>query len=308
MAKLFMMCGLSESGKSTLAKNISEQRDAVLVSSDAIREELSFYEDQSRNDEVFRIFHKRIADSLKNGIDCIADATNLTIKSRKTIIDIGKKYNSYIVCELMVTPWIACVARDVGREHSVGEEVIIKQLKRFQVPFFYEGFDEINMHTSMPINYQTKNWKRDALELMTDFDQKTPYHKHLLLEHSNLATEAFCDKIKNDEYLVLKGAILDGARWHDLGKLYTQTFDDDGIAHYYNHENIGAYIYITNRYHSERRCYETNDSILEGAFLINYHMRPFGWKTEKAKERARKTFGGYWFDLLTLFNECDEGA
>jgi hypothetical protein len=37
-------------------------------------------------------------------------------------------------------------------------------------------------------------------------------------------------------------------------------------------------------------------------------MRPFGWKTEKAKERARKTFGGYWFDLLTLFNECDEGA
>jgi len=307
MAKLYLMCGLSASGKSTLAKELQEKRNANLVSSDGIRAELSFYEDQSRNDEVFRIFHRRIADSLKNGIDCIADATNLTIKSRKTIIDIGKKYDSYVVCELMVTPWVACVARDVEREHSVGEEVIIKQLKRFQVPFFYEGFDEINMHTSMPISYQTKNWKTDAIELMKDFDQKTPYHKYTLDVHSIDVRDKLCDIVLDNGYTV-HSWLEDGALMHDIGKLYTQTFDENGIAHYYNHENIGAYIYMSNRYHSETRCYETASDILDATFIINYHMRPFGWKTEKAKERARKTFGNYWFNLLTLFNECDEGA
>ena len=66
MAKLIILCGLSASGKSTLAKELQEKRNANLVSSDGIRAELSFYEDQSRNDEVFRIFHRRIADSLKN--------------------------------------------------------------------------------------------------------------------------------------------------------------------------------------------------------------------------------------------------
>ena len=29
--------------------------------------------------------------------------------------------------------------------------------------------------------------------------------------------------------------------WHDIGKLHTQHFDEYGIAHYYNHDCVGAY-------------------------------------------------------------------
>ena len=74
--KLYVLVGLSGSGKSTLAA----QRDAntVIVSSDAIREELTGeIEDQSRNNEVFEIFHQRIRKNLEEGKNAIADATNL---------------------------------------------------------------------------------------------------------------------------------------------------------------------------------------------------------------------------------------
>lgn len=38
--KLFIMCGLSGSGKSTIAKDLAIKHNAEIVSSDAIREEL----------------------------------------------------------------------------------------------------------------------------------------------------------------------------------------------------------------------------------------------------------------------------
>lgn len=64
--KLYIMVGLSGSGKSTIAKEIAEtEENTIIVSSDAIREELTGkVEDQSKNEEVFKIFHNRIRKGL----------------------------------------------------------------------------------------------------------------------------------------------------------------------------------------------------------------------------------------------------
>lgn len=82
------MCGLSGSGKSTIATQIAnENPNTIIVSSDAIREELTGnYEDQEHNEEVFKIFHNRIRKNLENKKNVIADATNLTMKSRRAIL------------------------------------------------------------------------------------------------------------------------------------------------------------------------------------------------------------------------------
>ena len=66
--KLWIMVGLSGSGKSTIAKEIAVmEENTIIVSSDAIREELTGkVEDQTKNDEVFKIFHKRIRKGLEN--------------------------------------------------------------------------------------------------------------------------------------------------------------------------------------------------------------------------------------------------
>ena len=130
----YILVGLSASGKSSITEALVKFHNGVLVSSDAIRGELSFIEDQSRNEEVFNIFHKRIRDGLNEGSSVVADATNITIKSRKQIIDIAKRIpNVEIVCVLMATPYLTCVERDKKRTRSVGEEVLRKQLMKFQI-------------------------------------------------------------------------------------------------------------------------------------------------------------------------------
>ena len=59
---LWIMCGLSGSGKSTIATQIAnENPNTIIVSSDAIREELTGnYENQEHNEEFFMIEYARI--------------------------------------------------------------------------------------------------------------------------------------------------------------------------------------------------------------------------------------------------------
>ena len=57
---MWVLVGLSGSDKSTIATQIAnENPNTVIVSSDAIREELTGnYEDQEHNEEVFKIFSR----------------------------------------------------------------------------------------------------------------------------------------------------------------------------------------------------------------------------------------------------------
>lgn len=64
MVKFYMMIGLPASGKSTIAKEISESEDAVIVSSDEIRREMGDVNDQSKNTEVFEEVEKRLKQNI----------------------------------------------------------------------------------------------------------------------------------------------------------------------------------------------------------------------------------------------------
>lgn len=143
MSKLILMVGLSGSGKSTIAKEIAEQENAVIVSSDLIREELSFYEDQSQNREVFNIFYDRIKDNLHKGNTVIADATNITVRTRKRIVDIGINENAYIIAYVIRKDYQSCIIDNRQRKHPVPENVLERQNRRFVLPTYEEGFNEI---------------------------------------------------------------------------------------------------------------------------------------------------------------------
>lgn len=64
MNKLYMMIGLPASGKSTIAKELSESEDAVIVSSDEIRKEFGDINDQSQNTKVFEEVEKRLKQNI----------------------------------------------------------------------------------------------------------------------------------------------------------------------------------------------------------------------------------------------------
>lgn len=129
---LWIMCGLSGSGKSTIATQIAnENPNTIIVSSDAIREELTGNEnDQSKNEDVFKIFHKRIREYLIKEINVIADATNLTMKSRRAILmnTLGLKVNK--ICCVIVKRFEQCKIDNSNRLRVVPEGVIKKAAKK----------------------------------------------------------------------------------------------------------------------------------------------------------------------------------
>lgn len=301
--KLIIMVGLSASGKSTIAKGLAEDYKAVIVSSDAIREEIcGNVSDQSNNEEVFKIFHKRIRKYLYEKRNVIADATNITMKSRRAIINNVKKMDVEIIAYIVPKRIEECIRDNVDREHPVPEEVIYKQEKRFQIPFLEEGFDNIIIH-NFDFSLRYKLYPLEIIIKMDDFNQKNPHHNMDLGTHCSFTYNLFTSgRLTIYSY---KDGFYMGARLHDIGKLFTQTFDKDGIAHYYNHSSIGCYYVLSNLYNPNEELEDKTQFLLDCCFLINYHMFPFSWNTDSIKNKWKRRFGEYKYDLLMRFHECD---
>lgn len=289
---LWVMVGLSGSGKSSVAKEIVENNpNTIIVSSDSIREELTGdYGNQENNEEVFKVFHKRIREELENNMNVIADATNITMRSRRAIIENIKCIECRKIAYLIPKSFDQCKIDNLNRQHPVPNEVLDKQIRKFQIVFYEEGWDLIRRRDFLRGGEITIS---DISLKMKNFDQKNPHHTMSLLEHSDYTYKLFANK----EYPM---SFQLGALLHDVGKLYCQTFDEFGIARYLDHNSIGSYVILTSLdefYHYD---------ILDVCFLINYHMMPFNWTTEKSKERWKKRFGEYKYQMLLDFHECDK--
>ena len=290
--KLFVLVGLSGSGKSTFAQELAKEENTVIVSSDAIREEiLNNYEDQGHNAEVFNIFHERIRKALKNKQNVIADATNITMKSRRIILTNVRSFDVEKICYVLPKAFEDCIADNKNCLHPVPIGILNKQLREFQIPFKKEGWDQIIVK-KFP---NGADLYKISCE-MGKFDQKTPYHNKKLGLHCSYTWELF-GAFNYPSYYGW------AALYHDIGKLYTQSFDKDGIAHYYGHAEVSSYLILS--YLQSRFNPLTDDQLLDICFLINYHMLPFDWETDKTRQRWKERFGEYKYQMLLDFHECD---
>ena len=308
MANLYWMIGISGSGKSTLAKRLSFERKAEIVSSDKIRAELYGDENiQGDPNEVFRLVHERIFTYLRVGYDVIYDATNISLKNRRKFFKFleSKYIDAKHIAVVMTTPLNICINNNNSRERVVPEHVIMKQYKSFNIPFFEEGFDEIILDgwfDNKPITKYNTDFFDDfnyhnllaVMDSMIYFDQKNPHHNATLGYH---CINVY-NKIKeySDDKSLLYASLL-----HDVGKLYTQEIDNDGIAHYFNHGNVGCYSLLQNI-----DVFGLSPSeIINALFYINYHMLPFNWELAKTKDKYNKIFGNEKFNNLMLLNKID---
>lgn len=120
MSRLFIMCGLPASGKSTFARQFIRDNDIRYVSRDEIRFSMVKENEEyfSREKEVFKKFAGTIAQTLIDGFDVIADATHLNRISRDKLIRAIDRYTTeytitYIVLE---TSLETCMKRNALRE------------------------------------------------------------------------------------------------------------------------------------------------------------------------------------------------
>ena len=229
---LWVMVGLSGSGKSSVAKEIAENNsNTIIVSLDNICEELTGkVEDQSKNEEASKIFHKRIREALENNTNVIADATNITMRSRRAIIENVKGIECRKIAYLIPKPFDQCKLDNLNRQHPVPEEVLDRQIRKFQIPFMGEGFDEGIIH------YIHNKNRLDTLKMfdnMEGFNQQNPHHTSTLADHCKNAYELFSRYGYPSKYNL-------AALFHDYGKLYCKELNNDGVAHFHGHDSIGS--------------------------------------------------------------------
>ena len=290
-----MLIGPAGCGKSTLADSFWSSDKYEIVSSDEIREEL--YGDaavQGNPREVFEIMHSRTIKCLEEGIHVIYDATNLTYKNRKSILD---KVTPLALCTAIIvaTPLDIILEQNRSRERVVPEEVIMRQLCQFEMPTISEGFDVVRVFHNINAVFPSAF---DEFLKMCQFDQHNSHHSMDLGNHCAVAYKA----IKTDEEWLRQAAL-----FHDYGKLYTQTFhtmkgEKTEDAHYYGHPNIGSYLCLSIELFLEEA------KMQHMAVVICYHMQPYFSKTEKSINKWKARLGEKMWNYIMLLHEADKEA
>lgn len=143
---LYIPCGLPGCGKTTWCNSfIRKYNNVRYVSRDEIR--FSMIKDDedyfSHENDVFKKFSGTIAQTLIDGFDVIADATHISVGSRKKLIRAIDSYGFLdynIIFIYFDTPYEICCGRNIQRKgrERVPSEVIENMQKNFQKPAMLE--------------------------------------------------------------------------------------------------------------------------------------------------------------------------
>ena len=297
-----MLVGLPGSGKTYYANNcISKKENTTILSSDEIRKVLLGSEEaQWGNSIVFDAMNRAAIENLKQGRDVIYDATNISSKRRMVLLDQIKKEvkeDIFFVATISATPYEICVKRQQKRERKVPEEVINRMIKNFEVPYYEEGWNAIitkYSYFNKDSYYMTGD---DFFKKYIDYDQNNPYHNSTLGMHIKDTIERYNELVESNKVEYCK-LINDALVFHDFGKPFCRTTDENGISHYYNHNNVGAYLFLCNLYSLPLLERER----INVAKLIEWHMLEL---TEKALKRRRIENTDYP-QMLKIIQECDK--
>lgn len=302
--KLYVLVGISGSGKSTVAEKIRKEEEEkgnkiIILSSDTLREQLlGDINDQTQNEYIFRELHKRTVESLIRGVSVLYDATSINRKDRQQILQKVQNIDCYKIAYVMTTPFPICKVQNQKRDRVVPEFVLEKQLRKFQIPMKFEGFDEIILDRWDNFIYYDRENLFPIIQKMIGFEQKTKWHKYTLQYHCAYTYGYVKIGTHNKALLV-------ASRIHDLGKLYTGVQKPDGDFCYHSHENVGTYYLLQNL---DLLGLNNIEDILECLFYVNYHMSPFSWSNEKTHQKYRNLLGEEKYNNLIFFNECDKKA
>ena len=303
MPKLIIMVGISGSGKSTFVKHtllnqyldIHAKSDVRVVSSDAIREEMFGDESIQKDPEkVFQEAYRRVKGFLTEGKDVILDATNLSRKARRNVLNQCRVRGVEIQreCYVILAPPNMAIENQRSRERKTPQDVIYRQMSGFFMPELHEGFDKIVFYN--PYNHTDTQIFDELYPKLYDIDQTGKWHVENVGHHTNLVFKAADEMNAPDD-------VKEAAWYHDLGKYYTRTEDEKG-AHFNQHENVSAYLYLCDKVHE----YDISERTKNIARLIHYHdavYRDFFKKVDFIEY-----YGAELYDKLMMLRKADEAG
>lgn len=146
------MCGLPGSGKSFLAKQLRQEHNGVIISTDHYYEAGEHYLFSLDNRRQAHEWNQwRCKELMLRNVPCIiVDNTNLSERERKPYVDLGKQNGYNIRYRLPETEWKwdleECFKRNV---HGVPMETLIRMKKRYSRPRFWDD---------VILNYDNPSW------------------------------------------------------------------------------------------------------------------------------------------------------
>ncbi len=281
-----MLVGLPGSGKSTFANELAKD-GTVICSSDGVRERICGDKScHDNNNEVFKILHREIKENLRSGKSCIYDATNISSKRRRAFLAELKNIDCVKKCIIIATLYEKCQEFNSKRVNPVPKEVIKKMYLNWNTPYWFEGWDDIKIH--YPIFEDRIHFDSPLVyaEKLKTYNQNNSHHSLTLGEHLYNAWKSVL--LFSDTDLRIAAVL------HDIGKPFTQSFiNSRGIitedAHYYNHQNVGAYDCMF--FKSVRK--------IDCSILINLHMVPYSWERDEIYgKKTRLKYKRLWGDEL----------
>ena len=323
MLHFYMYCGLPASLKSTEIQRFVNDIMPIateVVSSDAIRLDHGYEAGDIK--DVFEIAQDRILNS--KAVNVIFDATNLRRKHRVNLLNKVKcKYpnaTTHLIFHALTIKLCKYFNRQRTGADKVPEFVYDRMLRGFDMPIKEEGWDDIVYKTVFDLEVGLESYSYIADEFisvhgydMRNFNQDNPHHTLDLHEHCQATLQYVIEHYKGfnrKEQQILRYA----AGYHDIGKLLTKDYHTASgkpcnIAHYYGHENVGAYLIL-----SESLALETypSDMIISIAKLVNFHMKvSFSWaKAPYSKNTLndKALFTTRELSMLELLGEADRQA
>ncbi|MRX72788.1 AAA family ATPase [Bacillus lacus] len=324
MSTFNMIIGLPGSGKSTFARKLAKNQEAVILSSDKLREEmLGDINNQASNESIFEELNRRVNEHLANGINVIYDATNTNRKRRKHLI------NHVIKCDKKIAHYVnehyhTVLKRNNERDRKVSREVIDKMYKNMQIPLLNEGWDDVvfveNTDTRMESrelleSLITEVREHDELftQLQNQIDDFTSiinvphdstYHSFSISRHTYYVWEYILTQYHGQDKMQLLWAAL----FHDLGKGFCKSFvnykgETGRYANYIGHEHISSQMAV---YWLTRLGYHA-DFIRLTNNLVQMHMMPMK-ASEKKMNEIETLIGLDAFEKLMILHEADLSA
>lgn len=171
MAQVYMMCGLSFSGKTTLSKKIAESLKATRISFDELWVELE------KDDEYFPSeggvegwkyvclkAEEKIASLLNDGKNVVYDNTNTKKEHRDRIKSIAEKYAAMAIVVYMHVPFDEIKQREkenltTGERHTVQSDNFKNAVEQFEEPM--EDEYTLVYNPKIPIDFWLKMFVTD---------------------------------------------------------------------------------------------------------------------------------------------------
>ncbi|UUV46489.1 polynucleotide kinase [Bacillus phage vB_BanS-Thrax3] len=327
MAKFIMFVGLPASGKSTIASVMEKvNQNTVWISSDNLREEI--HGDVNNQDNPAMIFQemaKRTKEALKEGKDVAYDATNISRKKRRGLLQQLPK-DVYKEVNYVATDFDMALSMNKMRERVVPHHVMKSMYKSLQIPIYEEGWDEINfLYNGFSLkSYEMQDWQTEYLKCLVmrndigykimgelakfidifsktlDLAQDSKYHSFSVSRHIYYVYDYVHKNYHGeDKELMYWVALL-----HDQGKYFCKSFEnrkreETRYANFIGHEYVSSQLAV---FILKNLGYD-NDFIHKATTLIQFHM--YLLDQNASRDKLLRQVGQDMFDKLEFLREAD---